>query len=241
MIKRNKWFEFYLPSDYTHWRIYYSVPSDDHETYSDGSRDRAWITIGFWKFFFMLYLWKVTPFESDFGKDSSKRYGFTLSDRTLHLHWGDTWVYWLPWSWMIIRHDLLYPDGTVFLTNDLTNKNQKHATWYKVLDESDPFIKYHVHEHCVKTITLTHKTKSGTIQSATIKLKGEEREWRWLWFKWLPFPRQIHRVVDCESDIELGEKAGSWKGGMMGWSCEWKKHETMEDAFWRWYDTWNGR
>jgi hypothetical protein len=50
----------------------------------------------------------------------------------------------------------------------------------------------------------------------------------------------VERVVDCDSNAELGKKAGSWKGGLMGWSCEWDPYENMESAFRRWYDKWDG-
>jgi hypothetical protein len=87
---------------------------------------------------------------------------------------------------------------------------------------------------------LDHWTKDGVNQKAKIRLAGEEREWRPKCTRWLPIFRKIQRVVDCDSDTELGPRAGSWKGGMLGWSVDWQKDESMKEAFWRWYRNWDG-
>jgi hypothetical protein len=89
-------------------------------------------------------------------------------------------------------------------------------------------------------MNLVHYTKVGRKQEADITFTGEEREWRWKWFTWLPLFSKVERVIDCDSNVELGKKAGSWKGGMMGWSCEWDLDESMESAFRRWYEKWDG-
>lgn len=196
------------------------------------------------------------------GKDGRKGYtervrrdyGFSFDKEAIHIHYGiqpgswssidpknsdHTKVFWWPWRPTIVRHDLLYPNGDVYYRNKYPRKDQKHIYWYEVFDsnakQSDAQVQVAVF------IDLVHYTKDGgEKQVARIRLTGELREWRPKWTRWLPIFRHTRRVVDCLSDIELGTKAGSWKGGLMGWSCEWREDESMEDAFRRWYKNWNG-
>ena len=252
-VFRNKWFELTWPSRSSHWTLSYNVPSDNHDSWAwDNNRSkgdraihRAWLTIGIWKMFFMVYLWKIKPFKDTFESDSTKRYGFTFFERGLHLHWGDTKVYWLPWDWEIVRWDLLLPGGEIYYRNKYPKpKGVRSYSWYTILEVGETPFKdaaQDVQVQVAETINLEHYTKDGRKQVAKIRLAGEEREWRWRWFKWLPWPNQKKRSIDCSSDIELGEKAGSWKGGMMGWSIPWPEDESMKQAFHNWYRKWDGR
>jgi hypothetical protein len=234
---RNKWVEFYLPSDYKHWCFHVGLPSDSVETYPrDNYRIR--LTIGFWKLFLAVYLWKVKPFKGAYNLDNYRTYGITFFERGVHVHWNKTKVYDLPWAWDIVRHDLLLPSGDVYWRNKFPDYNlgvkiRDSKYWYEIQGTPE---ESKVSEYC----DIVHHTKDGRRQVARIRLNGDEREWRWKWFRWLPWPNKKQRVVDCNSNVELGKKAGSWKGGLMGWSCEWKKGESMKSAFYRWYSNWNG-
>lgn len=194
------------------------------------------------------------------GKDGRKGYtesirrdyGFSFDKEAIHIHYGiqpgswssqdpknsdHTKVFWWPWRLDIIRHDLLLPNGDLYHRNSYPRKNGKHLHWWEVFDGQ---VKSDVQVEAAKYVTLVHYTKAGVKQEARIRLAGEEREWRPKWTRWLPLFRYTRRVVDCYSDVELGSRAGSWKGGMIGWSCEWRHGETLEDAFWRWYKQWDG-
>ena len=254
MRYRTKWINLETDSRYTHWSLNYNVPSDDHDSWEwDNTRPqgqraihRAWLSIGFWKMFLVIYLWKVKPYKGEFGHDSTKQYGLTFFERSIHLHWGKTWVHYLPWSWEIVRHDLLFPNGDLYYRNKYPvyrlGKRKKTYSWYDILEGNEsPYPSSTAETQVAEYVTLVHYTKDGRKQEAKIRLTGEEREWRWTWFKWLPWPRIKKRVVDCWSDQELGEKAGSWKGGMIGWSCPWPEDEDMKQAFWNWYKGWDGR
>jgi len=138
-----------------------------------------------------------------------------------------------------VRHDLLFPDGNVYYRNVYPKKNQKHLHWWEVFDYSNKRNE-DTEAEFAKFVDLNHWTKDGVNQKARIRLCGEEREWRPKCTRWLPIFRKIQRVVDCDSDTELGPRAGSWKGGMLGWSVDWKEDESMKEAFWRWYRNWDG-
>lgn len=225
--------------------FFYSAATEHsflYEKKTDSVSYYSKIVLGIWKLYIQIYLFKEKNI-ADYPYCEEPRYGFTFFDRTLHLHFGKTKVFDLPWAWEIVRHDLLYPWGDVYYSNTFSKlipEKYKHICWHDIFDSH----KYHyddVRMELAEFVKLKHTTKDGRVQEAVIRLCGEEREWRWKWFKWLPFPRLKHRTVDCTSNIELGERAGQWKGGMIGWGCKWKEDQTMEQAFWEWYKDWNGR
>lgn len=184
-----------------------------------------------------------------------KEYGVTFSNEAVHIHYGiqpggwsrddpensdHTKLFWYPWNLEIVRHDLLFPDGRLYWRNKYPKSKggRKHLHWYEVFD-MDPAPEQT--SQIAEFVELEHYNKTnGKLQKARIRLTGEEREWRPKWTRWLPIFKYVRRVVDCNSDTELGTRAGSWKGGMMGWSCEWRKDESMQDAFRRWYKNWDG-
>lgn len=191
-----------------------------------------------------------------FTESIRKEYGFTFGDEAIHIHYGiqpgnwsrddpensdHTKVYWYPWRYEIVRHDLLYPNGDVYHRNLYPRNGEKHIHWYEVFDWPKDEDRERVEVQVAEFTNLKHYNKTnGELQEAKIRLCGEEREWRPKCTRWLPIFRKVNRVVDCWSDVELGTRAGSWKGGMLGWSCEWYKDETMHEAFWRWYRKWDG-
>jgi hypothetical protein len=179
---------------------------------------------------------------------SGPRYGFAYHGQVFWIYTGagDKWITFdMPWMYTIVRHDLLLPNGELYHRNHFPKyklgKRKRSLYWHDVVEQNDknkPVSGEQV--EYAKFVEIEHYTKRGKYQKARIRLLGEEREWRMRWFTWLPLFRMIQRTVDCESDVELGERAGSWKGGRMGWSCEWRKDETMIHAFHRWYKNWNG-
>lgn len=236
MHKRGNWGEFTF-SDHTFWMIKLKHPSDGW----DQHRMRLWI--GFWRFFLSLNLWKAKPWDEP-CKDSPE-YGISYHNDVIWIAYGpDSYTINMPWQWQIVRHSLLHRNGSIYTETAWNYRGKlvgENVSWY---DVEEGWRQEGIHSvmsyQCFKQIELDHYTKTGIYQKANITLRGEEREWRWRWFTWLPFPRMIQRVVDCESDVELGERAGSWKGGMMGWSIPWEKDESPQAAFWRWYKKWDG-
>lgn len=68
--------------------------------------------------------------------------------------------------------------------------------------------------------------RSGDVQERTATIKAESR----LWLRpWLPF-RRLSRYIDIEFSDEVGERSGSWKGGVLGCSYEMQRGERPVDA-----------
>lgn len=233
---RKPWGEIEF-SKYRFYMIKLQWPTDGW----DESRVR--LVFGFWRFFFSINLWTAEPWKE--CGTQAPCYGVSFHDSILWVSYGAdrSFIIDMPWKWEIVRHDLLYPDADVYHRNKFPASTlaQKKRTisWHDVFEKTNNF-EDDVQVLVAKFITLTHYTKDGRKQIAKIRLAGEEREWRWKWFKWLPWPNLKQRVVDCTSDIELGDRAGSWKGGMMGWSIPWEEGESMKAAFFKWYKKWDG-
>lgn len=186
-------------------------PSDWHE------HKRAWVRlgIGFASVAFS-FPWRTTV--PDQGQCSGPTYGFYFFDDHLVLKYGkstgrrgdpSTFIY-MPWSWEHQRHDYLNPDGSV----------------HHRAGKGD----YQPPEETKQTFPYRYTLRSGEVQERTATINGEEREWRWRWFQWLPWPRKISRSINVDFSDEVGERTGSWKGGTTGCGWDWKRGESMEGA-----------
>jgi hypothetical protein len=188
-------------------------PSDWHE------HRRAWVRfgLGFIKICFS-FPWKwVTP---DHGQCSGPRYGFAFFGDAMWLYFGkDTgrgsdprrYIAWyLPWSWAHVRHDYLDQDG--FLA--------------KRAGPND----YSAPDTTKRSFPYRYTRRSGEVQRRIATINGEEREWRWRWFTWSKWPRKVSRTIHVDFNDEVGEGTGSWKGGTLGCSYDWKRRESQEQA-----------
>lgn len=71
--------------------------------------------------------------------------------------------------------------------------------------------------------------KSGATQWRAATIRPEQREWR-RW--WLPM-RRVSTYIDVEFNAEVGERTGSWKGGVTGCSYEMQPGETPAETLYR--------
>ena len=68
--------------------------------------------------------------------------------------------------------------------------------------------------------------RSGEVQECLATIRAESR----LWVRpWLPF-RRLSRYINIEFDKEVGERTGSWKGGVLGCGYEMRRGETPLDT-----------
>lgn len=77
-----------------------------------------------------------------------------------------------------------------------------------------------------KTYPYTYKLKSGKVQNVEATVRVEEREWRRRWLMWTSMFNKVRRSIDIDFSDEVGERAGSWKGGVLGCGYELKPNET---------------
>lgn len=145
-------------------------------------------------------------------------WGFSLVDSAVHLNWGaKTKIVSLPWDWKWARTSIMLQDGTWY--NELPGGKVSFPNDPRIADEKKPWGTYHqIKEQFAwkETYPYRYVLRSGEVQERTATVGIEEREWRWHWLQWLPFPRKIQRTIDITFSDEVGERSGSWKGGCTG-------------------------
>jgi hypothetical protein len=151
--------------------------------------------------------------QRDGTEDWCASYGLSYHSKGIWWAWRTkNWCFRMPWDWQHVRHTLLNPDGSV-------------CCEAKELEHS-----WEPPEEIKETHAYTYHLRSGEIQHRKATIYGEEREWRWKWFKFLPYPRKVGRSISIDFDGEVGERSGSWKGGTVGCGYGWKHEETMLES-----------
>lgn len=187
--------------------IVVETPSDWHES------RRAWLRLNLLLLrvaFSIPWKW-VVP---DHYQCSGPTYGFKFYSDLLWIYHGKdkgrgeghSTIY-MPWSWDHLRTDYLEPTGRVHSKQQPGVYEAPSDIW-----ERHPY---------------TYLRHNREVQQRTASIYGERMEWRLRWAKWLPWPRKVHRSINIKFSDEVGERTGSWKGGTIGCSWEWRKGETM--------------
>ena len=159
-------------------------------------------------FLFNIYV-RLAPSRQE-PKDMVDAWGFVWywnneMSRQIHFKWGSaSKIVDFPWAWTWTRTNSLLWDGT------WSAERMGWADREKKWRESYPY---------------TYTLKNGEVQTRTATISAEVMEWRWKWLSRLPFPRKVHRYIDVEFDGEVGDRAGSWKGGAIGCSYTLRKNE----------------
>lgn len=122
------------------------------------------------------------------------------------------WTAQVPWAYDWVRTSNLRKDGTWEHETKGNNKNFWDDKWNEILWK--------------ETYPYEYKLKSGEVQKREATIRVEEREWRWHWLKWLPYPRRISKSINIDFNDEVGERTGSWKGGTTGCGYNLKGNET---------------
>ncbi len=72
----------------------------------------------------------------------------------------------------------------------------------------------------------TYRLRSGEVQHRTATIKEESRRWTRFWLPWA----RTSRAIDVAFDGEVGERSGSWKGGVIGCGYEMQRGESPVDT-----------
>jgi len=68
--------------------------------------------------------------------------------------------------------------------------------------------------------------ENGDIQHIKATVSVSEREWRPKWLTFFPIFKKIRKTIDVTFDREVGERTGSYKGGVLGCGHDMLKGET---------------
>lgn len=132
---------------------------------------------------------------------ASKEFGLTFN-------WGMMRKsYDWPWDWHTLAYEAQMADGT----------------WGKVKwdDHDQAYTEAHPY---------TYKLRSGEVQHRTATLTKRRHVITWRVLRRIGWPYWIKESIDIEFDGEVGEGAGSWKGGCIGCGYELQPGETMLEA-----------
>lgn len=175
-----------------------------HEHYSlhlHALRMKVFIRLGF------LQRWHRDPFEI------MESWGASCSDGVLHLHWGrHTKILYLPWRhWVQVAHDVRRADGS----------------WA-------PYVGSWEHDkepdgRHEETYPYRYVCESAEVQQVEATIHVERRIRKLKVLRWLPFARTSY-AIDVQFSDEVGEGAGSWKGGTVGCGYELRPNETPREC-----------
>ncbi|MGV8131874.1 MAG: hypothetical protein ACP5N7_07280 [Candidatus Pacearchaeota archaeon] len=122
----------------------------------------------------------------------------------------------MPWRYEWVRTSALRKDNSWEHETKGNNKSFYKDEWNGILwSETYPY---------------TYILKSGEIQNRQATVKVEEREWRMKFLKWVSLFNKTRKTIDVQFNDEVGEKTGSWKGGVTGCGYELLENENPLDC-----------
>lgn len=169
--------------------------------------------------FFTIYLQMPMLIRQRLGtEDWMAHYGFTVVDRAIQFTWRTHCkIVHFPWDWVHVRRTVLRPDGAPW-----KDEGEGLAGWIRYEQIPDALKERHRYNYLFY---------NGDVQTCTATIYGEEREWRWRWLKGFAWaPKKVVRSIVADFSEEMGERRGSWKGGVLGTGFDWREGETMQSA-----------
>lgn len=157
------------------------------------------------------------PFDPGYGLFSA-----------VHLNWGDaSKIIHMPWQWVWCRTSILAEDGKHWIHELVTHRGNEVVGQPP---KSDKWFHFRDLPKWTYEAPYRYVLNSGEVQDRRATISVMEMEWRWRWFSWLPWPRMVRRSIEIEFDGEVGERAGSWKGGCVGCGYDLRYDETPWDC-----------
>jgi hypothetical protein len=173
-----------------------------------------------WPSIYLTLPWRSPEVPSG---EMGKYWGFCFFEQSVHLNWGDkTRIVYMPWSWATrISNEVQRADGswapyvpTYGVFNRATN------TW----EQQEPDGRHEM------VLPYTYKLRSGELQVVSATIYVERSVWRRRWLKWTRFLQRVDYGISITFSAEVGERAGSWKGGVLGCGYSMRPGESPEQT-----------
>lgn len=221
---RYNWGEFYWTWHPKHWNLSLRL-TDRHSEIGD--------MLIFCPLIFKSYIYLPTRFcqnkESKYGSfGDGKSYGFYVFESiknftTLVLCYGKQSKHIeMPWNYEWYSSEILDFNGKVV---HYDCKNTRHIP-YEIRWKAEDYWKKEVS----KQVDYTYKRKNGEIQKRTATIFPTRATYKMRIFPWI---KKVYNYVDYSFNDEVGEKTGSWKGGVLASGEIIKDGETPLQAFGR--------
>lgn len=183
-----------------------------------------------WGAWFFYWPWRDPNQEREFDEES---YGISIHKDAFWWFGGGEHpkiMHW-PWDWQHDRTSYLMSDGTwkhEWKRRGLKPKpnsalGSSHAYYHH---ESDPDLFRETHAY-------HYMLDNGQVQHVEATITVREMEWRMRKAMWFPWIRMVRRSIDVRFSDEVGERAGSWKGGTVGCGYDLRRFETPRQCLMR--------
>lgn len=152
----------------------------------------------------------------EFSGQGGKSWGFNTFDGAVHFNWGHKCriLEWPFINWVFISHEVQREDGSWA---------PYVGSWEK---EKSPDGRRMYEFDYIYTL------KNGEDQHRTASVYVERWTHRRKWLpRWFPGSLRTRPSISFEFDGEVGERTGSWKGGVIGSGETMLKGETVEQTF----------
>jgi len=161
----------------------------------------------------------IKGYPDDYGIEGPQ-YGFYYHEASLWFFWGiKPFVLHLPYEYDWVRTSLLLKDQNSWDHETKTHRDRRfwdESTWQGIRFE--------------QTFPYTYTLESGEQQQTTATVTVKEWEWRMRWLRWTRWGAKVRRSIDVRFADELGERSGSYKGGVTGCSYDIQPGETPEQT-----------
>ena len=147
-------------------------------------------------------------------KDCMDQWGVYYDSNAVVWCWGNyTKFFHMPWDWNHCKdkHMVQVADGSWV----------KYSPSWSAEGEDARHI---------STFPYKYVLKNGEEQNVLARVYVERREWRRKCFWYIPWFAKKRTSIDVAFTAEVGERAGSWKGGCIGCGYDMLPGETVEGA-----------
>lgn len=183
--------------------------------------------------FLWLNMFLRLPFPAR-GHDGemSDNWGFSLTNddvglrfNAIHLNWHTkTKIIYLPWAWEFHSHEVLTPAGKwVKADSTMWDWTLREPVGYGRSNAGPDGRRFEL-------LPYHYRLRDDEVQNVMAAVSVGRMEWRWRWLMWLPWPAMKRTSIDVHFEHQVGERAGSWKGGCTGCGYEMKPGETPKQC-----------
>lgn len=219
----------------THWRVYFRgikllevTTGWHHLALCWRPRTKTLQVYPGWGAWFFYSPWRHPDTCTQFEEPT---YGIAIHKDAFWYYWNENYkiMHW-PWDWKHYRTSHLKADGT--WKHEYSKGPKLKAN--SALGSSHPFYFAKEDKELLREEYPYHyMLQNGQVQHVMATIIVSEMEWRMRKAMWLPWIHRLHRSIEIEFSDEVGERAGSWKGGCVGCGYQMRPFETPRQTLMR--------